>query len=131
MKMSSIILIFIYVLFNSCTTPKDARELKKTTKEWRDSPISMYAWADTPFSGIFLVLRENGKFEHTSSGIIKSFEAGTWTFSQDTIKLVYLDCKQTLKKNQNLVIDRSSSTLQFEGESIQIMFRLRIMFSNL
>ena len=65
----------------------------------------MHAWADTPLSGIFLTLRENKKFEHTSSGLMQSFEAGTWTNSHDTIRLVYLDSKQNTIRNQNVLID--------------------------
>ena len=127
MKTSTVILIFLLILINSCIIPKDARILKRTTKEWRESQIVLDAWTDTPFSGIFLTLRNNGKFEHTSSGLIKSFEAGTWTNSQDTIKLVYIDSKQNTIRNQKVTIDRQTSTLIFEGDSTPVQMRLRIM----
>lgn len=91
----------------------------------------MRAWADTPFSGIFLTLRDNGKFEHESSGLLKSFEAGTWTNSKDTIRLIYLDSEQNSKRNQNVVIDRETSTLIFEGDSTPVQMRLRIMTNKL
>ena len=119
--------VCLLILFESCTVTKDARILKRTTKEWRDSEIVLDAWADTPFSGIFLTLRNNGKFEHTSSGLIKSFEAGTWTNSQDTIRLVYVDSKQNATRNQKVLIDRQTSTLIFEGDSTPVQMRLRIL----
>jgi hypothetical protein len=114
-------------LFESCTISKDARSLKRTTKEWRYSKIILQAWADTPFAGIFLTLRDNGKFEHTSSGLMQSFEAGTWTNSQDTLKLIYVDSKQHMIRRQNVVIDRQTSTLLVEGDSSPVQMRLRIM----
>lgn len=125
----TLILTFIcfLILFESCTIPKDARILKRTTKEWRDSKIVLHAWADTPFSGIFLTLRDNGKFEHTSSGLMQSFEAGTWTNSKDTLRLVYVDSKQNSVSKQNVLIDRQTSTLLFEGDSTPVQMRLRIM----
>jgi hypothetical protein len=127
MKILSPIFILLCVLLNSCTIPKEARTLKRTTKEWRESPTVMHAWADTPFSGIFLTLRDNGKFEHTSSGLLQSFEAGTWTNSQDTIRLVYLDNKQSAIRNEKVRIDRPTSTLIFEGDSTPVQMRLRIV----
>jgi hypothetical protein len=131
MKILTPIFILLCVLINSCTIPKDARTLKRTTKEWRESPIVMDAWADTPFYGIFLTLRENKKFEHTTSGLMGSFEAGTWTNSQDTIRLLYLDSKQNTVRNQNVIIDRQTSTLIFEGDSASVQMRLRIMTNKL
>jgi len=119
--------IYLLILFESCTVPLDARILKRTTKEWRDSKIVLYGWSDTPFSGIFLTLRNNGKFEHTSSGLIQSFEAGTWTNSQDTIRLAYIGRKQNSIRNQKVTIDRQTSTLVFEGDSTPVQMRLRIM----
>lgn len=120
-------LVFFCILLHSCTIPRDARTLKNTTKEWRESTIVFHAYADSPFSGLFLTLRENGKFEHTSSGVIKSFEAGTWTFSQDTIHLVYLDYNLHEINIQNVIIDRKTVTLNFEGDSIPVQMRMRIM----
>jgi hypothetical protein len=131
MKIRIPIFLLLCVLIDSCTTPKDARILKRTTKEWRESKIVLHAWADTPFSGIFLTLRNNGKFEHIASGLIQSFEAGTWTNSHDTIRLVYLDSKQSTKWNQNVLIDRQTSTLVFEGDSTPVQMRLRIRTNNL
>lgn len=131
MKILIPIFILLYTLINSCTIPKDARVLKRTTTDWRDSPIVLDAWADTPLSGIFLTLRENKKFERTSSGLIQSFEAGIWMNSRDTIKLVYIDSKQNTKRNQNVLIDRKTSTLIFEGDSTPVQMRLRIMINKL
>ena len=126
-KTLTITFICFLTLFESCTISKDARSLKRTTKEWRYSKIILQAWADTPFAGIFLTLRDNGKFEHTSSGLMQSFEAGTWTNSQDTLKLIYVDSKQHMIRRQNVVIDRQTSTLLFEGDSSPVQMRLRIM----
>ncbi|MDG2154295.1 MAG: hypothetical protein P8K10_10210 [Crocinitomicaceae bacterium] len=39
-------------------------------------------------------MRENGKFERYSDGIIRSFSAGNWTQNQDTIALPYTDIRQ-------------------------------------
>lgn len=126
-KTLTITFICFLTLFESCTISKDARSLKRTTKEWRYSKIILQAWADTPFAGIFLTLRDNGKFEHTSSGLMQSFEAGTWTNSQDTLKLIYVDSKQHMIRRQNVVIDRQTSTLLVEGDSSPVQMRLRIM----
>ena len=126
-KTLTITFICFLTLFESCTISKDARSLKRTTKEWRYSKIILHAWADTPFAGIFLTLRDNGKFEHTSSGLMQSFEAGTWTNSQDTLKLIYVDSKQHMIRRQNVVIDRQTSTLLVEGDSSPVQMRLRIM----
>ena len=126
-KTLTITFICFLTLFESCTISKDARSLKRTTKEWRYSKIILQAWADTPFAGIFLTLRDNGKFEHTSSGLMQSFEAGTWTNSQDTLKLIYVDSKQHMIRRQNVVIDRQTSTLLVEGDSTPVQMRLRIM----
>ncbi len=127
-------ILFIPVLLigiNSCITPKDARVLKKTTKEWRDSPVVLEAYSDSPFSASFLTLRKNNKFERISSGMIQSFHAGSWTMNQDTIKLSYVDSKQTIVERQNVLIDRTTSTLIFEGDSVPEYMRLKIMFNDL
>lgn len=120
-------IICILTLLESCIISKDARILKKTTKEWRNSKIVLHAWADNPLSGVFLTLRENGKFEQTSSGLVQSFEAGTWINSQDTLKLVYLDSRQNLVRKQSVLIDRQKSTLLFERDSTAVQMRLKIM----
>lgn len=123
----SLLLIGMY----SCITPKDARVLKKNTKEWRDSPAVLKAYLDSPFAASFLTLRKNNKFERISSGMIQSFHAGSWTLSQDTIKLFYVDSKQTIVEKQNVLIDRKTSTLIFEGDSSTVYTRLKIMFNDL
>ena len=115
----------------SCIIPKKARLLKKDTKDWRVSSVVLEAYADSPFAGTFLTLRENGKFEHTSSGLIKSFEAGNWTNIQDTITLLYIDEKQNLKNKQKVIIDRQSSTLMFESNDTPVQMRLRIMVNKI
>ena len=120
-------IVCLLTLLESCTVPKDAGILKRTTKEWRESKTVLHAWFDTPFSGIFLTLRENGKFDHTSSGLMQSFEAGTWTNLQDTLTLVYVDSKLNPIKKQRVVIDSQTSTLIFEGDSTLVQMRYRIM----
>ncbi len=126
-KTLTLIFVCFLTLFESCTIPKDSRVLKRITKEWRDSKIVLYAWAVTPFYGVFLTLRNNGKFEHTSSGLMQSFEAGTWINSGDTLKLIYVDSKLNIKWKQNLIIDSQTSTLLFEGDSTLFKMRLKIM----
>jgi hypothetical protein len=130
-KTISLTFICFLSLFESCTIPKDARILKRATNEWRDSKIVLHAWADTPFNGIFLTLRDNGKFEYYSSGLIQSFEAGSWTNSQDTLRLVYVDSRQNSVEKKNVLIDRQTSTLLFEGDSTPIQMRLRIMLNEI
>ena len=127
-------ILFISALLiglHSCITPKDARVLKKNTKEWRDSPAVLEAYSDSPFAASFLTLRKNSKFERISSGMIQSFHAGSWTINQDTIKLFYMDSKQTIVEKQNVLIDRKTSTLIFEGDSLPVYSRLKIMFNDL
>ena len=127
LKASIVNYALLCIVMNSCIIPKDARVLKRTTREWRESQTVLHAWADTPFSGIFLTLRANGKFEHTSSGLFQSFEAGRWTNYRDTIALEYLDSKQKIIRTQNVTVDRHSSTLIFENDSTPVQFRLRVM----
>jgi hypothetical protein len=43
------VLLLLCATLVTCTLPKEARVLKKTTKEWRTSPIVLAAYADTPF----------------------------------------------------------------------------------
>ena len=115
----------------SCTIPKEARLLKKTTEDWRKSPVVLEAYADSPLSGRFLTLRDNGKFEHTSSGLLRSFQAGIWTSNQDTINLSYIDNNQKETNMQKVYIDKKASRLIFEGDTTPAMFRLRILINNL
>jgi hypothetical protein len=125
------IVVVLAVLMHSCIIPKDARILKRTTKTWRESPVVFHAYADTPFSGIFLILRENGKFEYTSSGLVGSFEAGNWTMNQDTIALTYLNGAQIITHQQNVFFDRFNSNLVFEGGAPPELMRWRIMQNRL
>jgi hypothetical protein len=128
------LLVFLIIfsgLIYSCITPKDARVLKRTTESWRDSPEVFHAYADTPFSGIFLVLRDNGKFEYTSSGMIASFQAGAWTINQDTIHLSFVNSQQVTIDKQNVFFDRANSKLIFEGDSTSVLTRWRIMLNKL
>jgi hypothetical protein len=121
----------ITIIFHSCIISKTERALKKTAKTWQNSPIVLDAYLDTPMSGLFFKLRENGKFEHTSSGVFRSFQAGNWTRSQDTIKLEYQNNNIDSIKHRYVVIDRKTSTLLFEGDSVQVYFRYRIMMNML
>jgi hypothetical protein len=128
------ILVFLIVfsgLMRSCITPKDARILKRTTKDWRESREVFHAYADTPFSGIFLILRENGKFEYTSSGLMESFQAGEWAINQDTIKLSFVNSQQITTNKQSVFFDRANSKLVFEGEKTSELTRWRIMKNKL
>ena len=102
-----------------------ARRLKNATKQWRESPVVLDSWADSPFSGSFLTLRENGKFEHYSDGIIRSFSAGNWTQNQDTIALVYVDIRQKTIKTQRVSVDMETSTLIFIGTPTLALMRLK------
>ncbi len=126
MKILILIFVTLCILCNSCIIPKNARILKRTTKTWSKSPLIIEAYIDSPFSGVSLTLRNNGKFNHRSFGLFQSFSAGTWTFSQDTIRLTYLDSKLKPVKNKNVIIDRLTSTLIFEGESTPIQMRMKI-----
>lgn len=126
------ILIFITVLgITSCIVPKESRMLKKNTKDWREASTVLEGYADSPLSGSFLTLRENGKFEHTSSGMIKSFQAGNWTNNGDTITLSYVNENQTLTKEQTVTIDRKTSTLVFNGDDTPVQMRMKIMVNKI
>lgn len=111
----------------SCTVPKEARVLKRTTKDWRSAPVVLQGYRDTPFAGVLLTLRNNGKFEHTSSGMLKGFEAGAWTSRGDTIDLNYIDAQQKMQRLQRAIIDRKTMTLDFLDEKVPAQFRMRIV----
>ncbi|MBT5933314.1 MAG: hypothetical protein HOH34_08250, partial [Flavobacteriales bacterium] len=89
------------------------------------------SWADSPFSGSFLTLRENGKFERYSDGIIRSFSAGNWTQSRDTIALTYTDIRQKTIKTQRVSVDMETSTLIFIGTPTPALMRLKILTNRL
>ncbi|MFT6746487.1 MAG: hypothetical protein ACJAZ2_000828 [Glaciecola sp.] len=130
--MKKVILILLCsVAMASCIIPKEARQLKKDTKEWRESLVLLHAYADSPFSGAVLTLRENGKLEHTSSGLLKSFSAGEWTNKQDTVELSYLDNNHNVTHLRKVFIDKKTSTLKFDRDSTSVFFRLRIMTNQL
>ena len=107
-----IFLIILVGTVSSCIVSKDSRILKKNTKDWRESKMVLSGYLDTPMAGIFLTLRENGKFEYTSSGIFKGFSAGTWSMNGDTISLNYLNSEQTVIDEESFLMDRNTSTLQ-------------------
>ena len=112
--MRCVIIVLLASTCGGCIIGKDSRVLKRTTKEWRQSPAVIEGYLDTPFAGVFLTLRKNGKFEHTSSGIFKGFDAGTWTRSQDTVRLTYVNSKLEPVKVVQAAIDRGTSQLIFE-----------------
>ena len=87
----------------------------------------LQGYRDTPFAGVFLTLRNNGKFEHTSSGMLKGFEAGAWTSRGDTIDLNYIDAQQKMQRLQRAIIDRKTMTLDFLDEKVPAQFRMRIV----
>ena len=116
---------------SACTVPKESRQLKKSTQAWRESPVLLQGYLDTPFAATFLVLRENKKFEHTSSGMVKTFEAGTWSNNNDSIHLYYMGNDQQVKDTQTVIIDRKTSTLLFEKDTAITPMRMRIMLNNL
>lgn len=116
---------------SSCIIPKESRLLKKNTKDWRESSIVLEGYADSPLSGTFLTIRENGKFEHTSSGLVKSFEAGNWTYNLDTITLSYVNENKKFTKEQKVIIDGQTSTLIFEGNDTPVQMRMKIMVNKI
>ncbi|NOS90347.1 MAG: hypothetical protein HOP30_00340 [Cyclobacteriaceae bacterium] len=111
--MRYLIVVLLAFICGGCIIGKDSRVLKRTTKEWRQSPAVIEGYLDTPFAGIFLTLRKNGKFEHTSSGMFKGFDAGTWTRSQDTLRLTYVNSKLEPVEVVQAIIDRSTYRLIF------------------
>lgn len=126
-----IFLLFIIAEYTSCIIPKEARELKRSTKEWRNSPVVFEAYGDTPFSGIFITLHENGKFEHTSSGMLKSFECGSWTVNENTIELNYLGKNLEVIRKEKYLIDKNTNRLFHESQKDSIFLGLRIMINKL
>lgn len=132
MKLNPVLFILTCLLgICACITPKEARQLKKNTPDWRKSPVVLEAYADSPFAGIFLIFRENKKFEHTSSGMLQTFEAGSWTINQDTIHMYYVDYKEQIKETKKVYIDRTTATLIFESDTLAIPTRLRILLNEL
>jgi hypothetical protein len=129
---NSIVLSSILVLVSSCIIGKDARILKKTTEEWRESPLALSGYMDTPMAGVFLYLRENGKFEHTSefSGF-RSFSAGNWTINGDTIQLTYFDSMQNITEQENVLLDREKSQLFFLNDSTPFPMRCTFLSNKL
>lgn len=125
MKISVALTCFV-LLMSSCIATKEGRVLKKTTKDWRESPLVLSGYLDTPFSGVFLYLRENGKFEHTSSGMLRGFSAGTWTFQNDTIRLNYLDSKKNVTAIKTVLKDTITRQLIFLEDSAAFHMRYTI-----
>ena len=126
-----IILFICFLGVSSCVVSKESRILKKETKDWRESSVILQAYADSPFSGTFLTLRDNGKFEHTSSGLFKSFETGSWTNNNDTIILSYIGGDNNVKNTKKIFIARKTSSLQFEGYENPAQMSLRIMVNKI
>ena len=126
------IIFFVLMFSYSCIIPKEGRKLKKSTKEWRNSPVVLEGYSDSPLGSTILMLRENKKFELTSSGLFRiQFEAGSWLFQQDTIHLSFLDKQQSIVKKQNVYLDRKTSTLIFEGEDTAVYQRLKTIINKL
>jgi hypothetical protein len=119
------------LLLSSCTIPKEARIFKHETTDWRNSPTVLHAWLDTPLSGIFLTLRKNGTFDHTSSGPFQSFEAGTWMCTNDTLFLRCMSSKDEFLRNEIMVIDRKSSTLTSTVDTSSFPNTLKILTNQL
>lgn len=131
-RLKQILLLLLCALgATSCILSKESRVLRKNTQDWRASQVIFEGYSDAPLSGTFLTLRDNGKFEHESSGIFRSFEAGNWTIQQDTITLFYVDTDQTQVSEQRAILDRSTSTLVFEEQEVQFPFRMRIVVNRL
>ena len=129
MKLASVILC-IWTL-SACVVSKEERNFKKETKEWRESAIKLQGYSDSPLTGTFLTLRENGKFEHTSSGMFQSFRAGSWTYSSDTIHLQYRDLSKVVIHSAPVFIDRQTNTLQFINDTSTVVYRLNILNNEL
>lgn len=127
-----IVLSSILILMSSCIIGKDARILKKSTEEWRESPLVLSGYMDTPMAGVFLYLRENGKFEHTSefSGF-RSFSAGNWIINGDTIQLTYFDSKQNITNQENVLLDRENAKLFFLKDSSSFPMRCTFLSDKL
>lgn len=128
MNMRNLLIPISFIgLMSSCIVGKDARILKKTTKEWRESPVVLHGYLDTPMAGVFLTLRENGKFEYETSGMLASFSAGTWIRSGDTLHLNYLDSKQNITETSDFIMERETSKLKLVGDSSTIQMRYTIL----
>ena len=123
MKRNILFYAIIAIVLYSCIIPKEARFLKKTNEKWKEISIVLEGYADSPFSGLFLTLRENYTFEKKSSGIFRSYEAGTWSLSEDTIHLKYLNHQQRAIKEQTVIMNRENSKLEFEGPDSNMQIR--------
>lgn len=118
--------IFLSIILFSCTVPKDARQLKKATKDWRKSEKILWAYSDSPLGSTTLILRHNNKFELTSSGFFMLwFEAGIWSYKQDTITLSYVNKNQEVNKTQNLYLNSKNYKLYFQNkDSVELTLRI-------
>lgn len=127
MNRPSLFFFFIAVFMVACTVPKESRTLKRATKELRNSPVVLEGYLDTPFAGVFLILRENGTFEHTTSGLLRTFQAGNWNRTGDSISLSYLDIKKEVMETRMVIVDQKSSSLVFAGDTTTRPLRYRIV----
>lgn len=123
MKKSTFLTLSTVFLLFSCMVVREDRVLKKTTKAWRDSPEVLHAYADSPFAGMFLTLRENQRFDWTTSGMLQSFQAGSWAIDHDTISLFYMNSQQDTVSTERLYMNRERSTLTVEGQISPVPMR--------
>jgi hypothetical protein len=130
MQMNRIAFLSLAILAVACTVPKDARMLKRTTREWRESPVLLSGYSDSPLGSTMLTLRENATFERTSSIFgMNLYEAGVWAMRQDTIILSFVDGKLQQTKTEGVYLNREKYRLFFNGDTSG--FGMRVMMNKL
>lgn len=131
MHINRIVFLSLAVLTVACTVPKDARLLKRATKDWRESPVLLSGYSDSPFGSTMLTLRENATFERTSSIFgMNLYEAGVWAMRQDTIILSFVDGKLQQTKTESAYLNRQKYRLFFSGDTSSV-FGMKVMVNKL
>jgi hypothetical protein len=118
---------FLMVLIVGCTTPRSARQLKRETKEWRKADEVLWAYSDSPLGSTTLILRANNRFELIGSGMfMRSFEAGKWSKTDNTIRLLFVDLQDSIVDERSVEMDFNKGRVYLDAtDTIAYMKILR------
>lgn len=117
--------ILICLVYSSCLSKQD-RNTKKEARNWRSSKVVLWAYHDTPLYGSTIILRDNRKFEHSTSGFFKSFETGNWSISNDSLILNYLNFNSEQEDQIILIFTNNDGYLTHHGAS-PILYGYKIL----
>ncbi|MEM6265715.1 MAG: hypothetical protein AAGI38_24655 [Bacteroidota bacterium] len=80
------------LLISSCAMTKEGKRIKRGSKVLRDSQVLLYASWEGTVGHLNLAIRTNNFFTMNEFAFfVWEFYAGTWTRSNDTIHLNYID----------------------------------------